>query len=204
MKWWLTANQRLIEQAAATKRARVVFYGDSLVQRWAHEGKGVWARRYAPLGALNLGLSGDMTEHLLWRLEQKTLRALCPQVSVVQIGTNNLYRDQPDRIVAAVRVVAERLRDRCARNKVVVLGLFPRGPAPGTRLRTKIRDVNKGLVRVLAGQKRIVFVDLGRRLTDGQGRISKEIMWDFLHLTEEGYLRWAKFMAPTLERLLAR
>lgn len=57
-------SQRVKEQGAS---AEVVFLGDSITQGWESEGKEVWARRFAPRKALNLGISGDRTQHVLWR-----------------------------------------------------------------------------------------------------------------------------------------
>ena len=45
---------------------------------------------------LNLGVSGDRTEHLLWRLQEAPLGRLEPKVVVILIGTNNLGHGSSD------------------------------------------------------------------------------------------------------------
>ncbi len=50
----------------------------------------IWNANFAPLGAVNLGLAGDRTQHLLWRLHNGELGALRPKVIVLMIGTNNI------------------------------------------------------------------------------------------------------------------
>lgn len=51
----------------------VVFIGDSIVH--GLEGIAVWREKFAgaPFHALNLGFSGDRTEHVLWRLDHGEL-----------------------------------------------------------------------------------------------------------------------------------
>jgi hypothetical protein len=67
----------------------VIFIGDSITQGWEGEGKDVWARFYGPRNAINLGIGGDRTQHVLWRLENGNLKGLAPKAAVVMIGTNN-------------------------------------------------------------------------------------------------------------------
>ena len=47
----------------------VIFLGDSITQGW--EGKAakkVWDEAFGPYKAVNLGISGDQTGHVLWRI----------------------------------------------------------------------------------------------------------------------------------------
>jgi hypothetical protein len=38
---------------------------------------------------INMGVSGDRTEHVLWRFEQGQLDGIKAKVAIVMIGTNN-------------------------------------------------------------------------------------------------------------------
>jgi len=38
------------------------------MEYWNNEGKPVWESNYAPVGAINYGIGGDMTQHVLWRI----------------------------------------------------------------------------------------------------------------------------------------
>src|SRR5882724_4483400 len=55
----------LIRGWVKTQPYRVLFLGDSLTERFD---AGVWHDHMAPRGVFNAGISGDRTEHLLWRL----------------------------------------------------------------------------------------------------------------------------------------
>ena len=50
--------------------------------------------------------------------------------------------------------------------------------------------------------KHVVFLDIGASLTEADGTLDKKIMPDFLHLSPEGYARWATAIEPTLGELL--
>ena len=67
----------------------LVFIGDSITQGWAGAGKEAWEKTFAPLHAANLGIGGDRTQHVLWRLDHGNLEGITPKAAVIMIGTNN-------------------------------------------------------------------------------------------------------------------
>ena len=86
----LQRHERINARVAAMKGAcDLIFVGDSITEGFEDEGREVWADRYAKRRAANLGISGDRTEHVLWRLENGNLDGLQPKLAVVMIGTNN-------------------------------------------------------------------------------------------------------------------
>ncbi|MEN6302888.1 MAG: GDSL-type esterase/lipase family protein, partial [Armatimonadia bacterium] len=74
---------------------QLVFLGDSITMMWRSQsgyegGTPVWEQYYAPRKAGNFGISGDRTEHILWRItEGGDLDGLNPRVLVLLIGINN-------------------------------------------------------------------------------------------------------------------
>ncbi|MDB6027461.1 MAG: lipolytic protein family, partial [Verrucomicrobiales bacterium] len=68
----------------------VLFVGDSITQGWEGTGgKPVWQKYYGKMKAVNIGISGDQTQHVLWRLDHGNADGLKPKVTVLMIGTNN-------------------------------------------------------------------------------------------------------------------
>src|SRR5262245_44285327 len=67
----------------------VVFTGDSITFGWGRAGKEVWEKSFEPLKAVNFGIGGNRTQHVLWRLQNGELEGK-PKVVVMMIGTNNL------------------------------------------------------------------------------------------------------------------
>src|ERR1700712_247616 len=47
----------------------IEFIGDSITEGWEGLGKNVWQHAYSQRKAINFGVSGDRTQHVLWRLE---------------------------------------------------------------------------------------------------------------------------------------
>lgn len=197
----------LPRQTEVLRRAReaapcdVVFLGDSITQGWEGAGAEVWKRDVAPLGALNLGVSGDRTEHVLWRLQEAPITRLEPRAVVVMIGTNNLGHGSStaEQTLAGVRAVLAKVREQAPRAQVLLLEIFPRGERINS-MRGDIAQINQALrahppqgVRTLA---------LGDRWVQADGTISKEVMPDLLHLSALGYEQWAQGMLPTLRELL--
>ncbi|MEK6701692.1 MAG: GDSL-type esterase/lipase family protein, partial [Planctomycetota bacterium] len=70
-------------------KAQLVFLGDSITEGWEGGGKETWAKHYASRQAANFGVSGDRTEHVLWRLDNANFDGLKPKLIVIMIGTNN-------------------------------------------------------------------------------------------------------------------
>jgi len=66
----------------------LVFIGDSITQGWEGKGKDVWAEFYGKRNAVNLGIGGDRTQHVLWRLDNGNLEGVTPKAAVIMIGTS--------------------------------------------------------------------------------------------------------------------
>ena len=198
-EWW---RERQKAKNALAKQGNVdlLFLGDSITQGWEGAGREVWAANYADRNALNLGFSGDRTEHVLWRLTYGQLDQVKPKVAVCMIGTNNTgHRMQdPAEVAAGVRGILDLMATRMPDTKVLLLGIFPRGATPDDAGRLNNRAINR-LVRRFADGSRVRYLDIGGAFTEPDGTLSKEIMPDFLHLSPEGYRRWAAAIAPALE-----
>src|SRR5215472_16748729 len=114
---------------------------DSLTEGWDAE---VWKRTLASRGALNAGVSGDRTDHLLWRLQHGNLAGPQPKAVVLLIGTNDLaYGRSPELTADGIRANLERLRQRLPEARILLLGLLPREESPSAPLRLEVAQVNR-------------------------------------------------------------
>ncbi len=202
--WWYKKHERINREVRlAGRKAQLNIVGDSITEGWRLDGKAVWPRRYARRHALNLGLGGDQTGHLLWRLGHGNLTGLSPRLAVVLIGVNNAFsRAHSARDIAAgIGAVVRKLRSQLPRTQVLVLGVFPCGQTSKGRLRGKVTAINT-LAAKLADGKRVHYLDIGERFLQKNGSISQEVMYDYLHLTERGYRIWARALEPSLRRLM--
>ena len=187
---------------AAQGEVDIVFIGDSITQGWEQAGRDVWAKHYGDRTALNLGISGDRTEHVLWRLDNGNLSGIRPRVAVVMIGTNNIGhgRHTTDEVLAGVRAVVERITAVSPNTRVVLLDIFPRGAAFNAD-RGRILQINQAMARLHDGSQ-VFYLPIGHVFIEDDGTIASTIMPDALHLSPAGYQRWADAIEPTLNQLL--
>lgn len=194
-------NKRVSEVG---EKSQVIFIGDSITQGWEGAGKQVWTDNFAKYEAVNLGIGGDRTQHVLWRLDNGNLEGLNPKVAVVMIGTNNSNGEDNtvEQIAGGVRAIVEKLRGRLPEMKILLVAIFPRSENPSPQ-RGKILQVNQ-IIRRLADGQNVIWVDFGQKFVDDDGRIPREIMPDYLHLSEQGYQIWAESIQRPLARALGQ
>jgi lysophospholipase L1-like esterase len=181
----------------------VLFLGDSITHGWEGEGRQVWKKNFEPLKAANFGIGGDQTGHVLWRLTKgQELEGITPKVAVLMIGTNNSGRDSAKQIAAGIKLIVKTVHEKSPTTKVLLLGVFPRGPKAGTDIRKKLADVNEIVAKLDDGGKTVKYLDIGPKFLEEDGSLSKQIMPDYLHLSRRGYEIWAEAITPTLKELL--
>jgi lysophospholipase L1-like esterase len=203
-------------QAQVLERAKsapgdydIEFIGDSITQGWEFAGQNVWKEFYGARKVINMGVSGDRTEHVLWRFEQGQLDGIKAKVAVVMIGTNNSgkNRDGTDAytdadILEGVTAIVNQIRTRQPDTKILLLGIFPRGRDFNAQ-RGRLLEINQALAKLDDGSH-IFYLDFGSQFIENDGSISKSIMLDALHPNEAGYRIWANATEPKLKELLAQ
>ncbi|MBX9579231.1 MAG: GDSL family lipase [Gemmataceae bacterium] len=123
----------------------VVFLGDSITHGW--EGQKAWQEHLGPFNPVNLGIGGDQTGHVLWRItDGHELDHLQPKAAVLMIGTNNIGGHTAEQIAGGIRAIVEELRRQKPDIKVLVLGVFPRGSSA---------DAERSLEQIAEGVKPI-------------------------------------------------
>ncbi|MBY0338814.1 MAG: GDSL family lipase [Acetobacteraceae bacterium] len=199
---WRSRVQLLTEELRGVPldQVKLVFLGDSLVQGWFPE---IWRQFYGHRGVLNLGVNGDFTQGLLWRIANGHWPAgLRPQGAVVLIGTNNtLYNGSAENVAAGVMETVRAIRARSPRTRVLVLGLLPRGADARDPSRAVHARINQILARCADGRD-VFFFDAGSVLTDASGNLSEHVAWDRIHLTFVGYALLSAAIEPSIRRLL--
>ena len=202
-KFWRERHESFNKRVAEVgEKAEVIFIGDSITQGWEGEGKEAWAKHYAPRNAINLGIGGDRTQHVLWRLDHGNLDGLKPKAAVLMIGTNNSNGEDntPGQIADGVAAIVRKLREKLPNTKILLLAIFPRGENFNPQ-RGKILQVNQVLQK-LADEKDIFWVDFGHKYVTADGLIPRDLMPDYLHLSAKAYGIWAESIESPLKRVL--
>jgi lysophospholipase L1-like esterase len=198
----------------------LLFLGDSITDGWGGEGHSkeitnrdpigikLFTKEFLPLKAANFGISGDRTQHLLWRLQNGELEGIKPKVVMLMIGTNNSNgKDNTvEEIADGIKAVVEEIKKKSPGTKVLLLAIFPRGADPMfptvKAQREKLAEVNKMIAKLDDGGKTVKYLDIGEKFLQPDGTLSKEVMYDYLHLTEKGYQIWADAVKGPIMELL--
>ena len=67
-----------------------------------------------------------------------------------------------------------------------------------------VNESSNAMVSELAKDPSVYYLDIGNQFLEDDQTLSREIMPDLLHLSEEGYEIWAKSIEPTLKKLLTQ
>jgi len=207
---WIKRHEGFVEIAKHGGVA-VLFLGDSITDFWRRDGpqggKSIWERDFAPLRAANFGISGDRTQHVLWRMANGELTGLQPKVVVLMIGTNNTGlerntnapRNTGPETIQGVTAVVKGLRARLPATRVLLLAIFPRADNPVSP--PQIREINAALAK-LDDRKFVRFLDINAKLLNADGVLTKDIMPDLLHPNAKGYEIWAAAIRQPLAEML--
>lgn len=200
--WWTTRHEHTLARIHQGG-VDLLLIGDSITQGWADEGRRIWDAYYGRRRAVNLGFNDDRTEHVLWRLEHGEIEGIAPKLAVVMIGTNNTgaRHDLAEETTAGIQAILTTLRKGLPGTKILLLGVFPRSPSADDPLR-RLNDAINDRLRAYADNRHIFFLDLSRQFLDDRGRLSQDLMPDYLHPSERGYQVWADGMEDVIRKLL--
>jgi lysophospholipase L1-like esterase len=209
---------------ASLAAVRLVFVGDSITDFWLlgdnpwvkgqKNGRRIWDESFAGLQpenrALNIGISGDRTEHLLHRLAPAAVgglghldaAALKPEFLIVMLGINNTWAaEEPvaDSVYEGVRAVLLRLHERQPGARIVLQSILPTSePAKNAEV---VRVVNQRLATLAASPAWAGFtawLDLYPGFVDASGLQITSLFNDGLHPNEAGYRIWRDRLLPFL------
>lgn len=199
--WWVERHQKVNERVAQGE-VDLIFIGDSITQGWEGAGKPVWDEFYGNRNAVNLGFSGDRTEHVLWRLDNGNVAGISPKAAVVMIGTNNFKANTAEEIGAGVLAVVQKLREKLPQTKVLLLAIFPRNETHD-EVREKLQKASE-IASASADDEMVRYLDINAAFLDDDGKLPKEIMPDLLHPVEPGYRIWAEMIEPYVSEMLGQ
>ncbi len=174
--------------------ADMIFIGDSITQGWRGKGEQVWEANFAPRNALDFGISGDQTQHVLWRMDNYPVQRLHPKVAVVLIGTNNTHNTAPE-IADGVKAVLTKTQTMYPGIKIILVSIMPNKRA------NDLMMAADEILKTFADHQTVYYLDLVSVMTP-VGDNWKGLGPDHLHPDADGYQLWADAMMPLLNKLL--
>ena len=204
--WWL---DRLLRNRNAIADAKgefdLVFFGDSITHYWEDAGKESLEELRRTYSILNIGYSGDCTEHLVWRGENGELDGYKAKCVMLMIGTNNTWhrKDKPEQIAAGIRRILDVIAKKQPQAKVLLLPIFPFGERPDHPNRVNNEKVNE-IIRGYADGEKVIWVDFNAKFLDAQG---DNVKWmpDRCHPNAAGYREvWMPAVLPYFKEIVGK
>lgn len=204
IKWWMPRHQSKLAQRKVNPDVDLLLVGDSITHGWEGGGKEVFDKAFAKFNVLNIGFSGDRTEHVVWRIQNGAIDDIQPKAAVIMIGTNNTGHrmEKAAHTADGVMRVVDEIKLRLPETKILLLAIFPRGEKPDHKMRRLNDSINERIRAAAQQTDNVWFADINQVFLDKEGKLPKSIMPDLLHPNAKGYQLWADAMMPKLEELM--
>jgi len=222
---WQRVQKGLVAEKEAwvaknPKGFKLLMLGDSITEYLTGKSFGVEVAAKADIKAafkavfpddvLPMGIAGDQTQHLLWRMGEDggELNGLLPEFVNVLIGTNNLGAGMsPEAAFEGVKEVVKEIKASLPSSTIILEQLFPRGDAGGD-LQETVAQVNALIREQWKGDKTLhlshcgqIFVMEGSNNLDERSWILNiDLMPDKLHPGAHGVKLWMECLEEMLNR----
>ncbi|WP_026262551.1 GDSL-type esterase/lipase family protein [Spirosoma panaciterrae] len=206
--WWDNFNN--IQQTLdSTGKLDVLLMGNSITQAIGKRSLVVYQGGQAAFDSVLAGyrygvaaISGDRTQHLLWRVENLNFTKADPSVVVVTIGVNNFRDDEAKDITAGIGAILKSLRRKLPQAKLVLVGPLPAGSTADDEKRKKYTLVHQQ-IQAFVDNKTIFFCDPSAALIDATtgNLVAGTYSGDGIHLARKGYTLWATALRQTIDKI---
>jgi len=203
---WLAKHKqraRFVLEARDQPSLDIYFLGDSITEYWPVTAPDLWQAEFGQLRVLNAGVSGDVTQNIIYRITQGEFEQISPKVVILLAGINNLGRSpqlESAELAAGLQQIVSILRAKSPGSKILLLSIFPAG-GPADPVRGRIIETNKRLAN-LDDSSSVFYIDIYPAFLDPEGSLPATMAPDGLHLSAKGYQVWADAMRPMLHKLL--
>jgi beta-glucosidase len=202
---WLKIHEGLVKTVQANPGpVDVLLVGDSITIQWGAS----WAKQFPERKAVNIGIGGDKTQNVLWRLDHGGVEGLQPKAIVLMIGNNNMFFTPETGVEAAakgVQMVVANVREKFPQAAVIAAKILP-CHGPGVRFHEDIRKTNLALDALkLGSDPKVTVLDLWNDFANGDGTLKKSLFTsDGIHLSPAGYAVYAERLKPLLAAVLGK
>jgi lysophospholipase L1-like esterase len=176
--------------------SEIIFLGNSITAG------GNWSELFQDLRVKNRGISGDITEGILYRLDEITESK--PAKIFLLIGINDLSRGiEVDSIMNNYRKIVSRIMQDTPETQIYIQSVLP----VNDNFEYFKNHTDKGesvlllnnVLKELANQLKHTYIDLFSSFANDEGKLKAEYTLDGLHLTGEGYVLWKLILEDYLK-----
>lgn len=183
-------QQKSLFDRLPNTRGEILLIGDSITDG------GEWSELFNNRKVKNRGISGDVTQGVLDRLEEITEGQ--PRKVFLMIGVNDLARGIPaEKIRENILLIVQRIRQASPKTKIYVQSILPVNDefpkfANHINKGAEIKAINQSLQEGTGEEYE--YIDLYSGFATKEGKLNPEYTNDGLHLTGAGYLQWKKLI----------
>ena len=166
----------------------IIFLGNSITDYCE------WAELFQNPNIKNRGISGDVTDGVLERLDEVTESQ--PAKIFIMIGINDLSRGKSEEyIFNNYKKIINRIKKETPKTKIYIESILPVNEARGkyknhTNKTENVISLNKQLKTLAEETDNAQFIDLFTAFADKNQRLAFKYSLDGLHLNGDGYLVW--------------
>lgn len=208
-KGWWAQFENIDSLLDARKNLDILFLGNSITQGTggtrtyvtSKPGFAVFDSVFSGYKWECAGISGDRTQHVLWRLQHGNYAKAKPKVMVISIGVNNFNDDSAEEIAAGLLSIVKWTKSNMPSTRIILSGPLPTGLEKGTDRRNKYERIHK----LLAAHKSTswYYFPLSGTFIMDDGNINPATYSkDGIHLVKNGYRLWASTLKPVIEKLI--
>lgn len=197
---WLKLHEAHVETVRDNQGpVDVLLVGDSITIQWGEN----FRKHFPDQMAVNIGIGGDKTQNVLWRLDHGGVEGLQPRTIVLMIGNNNIFFTAETGIEAAakgIEMCVKNLREKFPDATIIVTTILP-AHSPGHRFYEDIRKTNAALrALALENDSKVRMLDLCSDFINNDGTLQQDLFSpDNIHLSPAGYSVYAERLRPLLE-----
>jgi lysophospholipase L1-like esterase len=165
----------------------IIFLGNSITAG------GIWTELFQDLRINNRGISGDVTDGILFRLDEVTESN--PSKIFIMIGVNDLSKGKSKAYILMnyQRIIDEILNDS-PETKIYIQSILPVNNEfdyfkNHTNKTDSILSINDSL-KIIAADQGLTYIDLFSSFANEELKLNESYTFDGLHLNGQGYLLW--------------
>jgi lysophospholipase L1-like esterase len=191
---WESAIRKFEEaaQKSPPKPGGVLFIGSSSVRRWNLD------ESFPGKGYVNRGFGGSQIADST-RYAERIVVPHQPRLVVMFVGDNDIAAGRsPEQVVTDFKAFAEKIHTLLPKTNIIYLAIKP--SLKRWQLYPKMEEANKRLVKLIAADPQVTFIDVATPMLGDDGTPKAELLHDDkLHLSPAGYRLWTSLLKPHLD-----